>query len=198
MRESDRPKPVKRGDVVPSIPDHNLNLPNDSSAGTDPDGGPNPDVPNLPADEQPPRIGGGMTLTGPFGSASPNVVHDDRSAGSSGGGSGDGSGSNHGSAADDYEPADNRMRRDRRFPAGLLLAPGALALLVAASAGPIAGRNQLGMAGGMALALIAGGVAAFCFGIIAARSEPDVGRVLGPAGLVLATLAAGSSIAQMI
>jgi hypothetical protein len=71
-------------------------------------------------------------------------------------------------------------------------------LLVAASAAPIAGRNALGVVGAAVIALVAGGVAATCFGVIAARSEPEVGRILGPAGLMLATLAAGVSIVQLL
>ena len=190
MTERGRGKPVKRGDVVPSIADHNLDLPRYDAA-------------------EPAGLGD-RSIVGPGVGGDQTEIEDDTPKRNSGASRGfDGGGDDHPTPQEHADPGQNAQtpnnasaevneRRDRRFPAGLLLAPGALGLLVAASAGPIAARNQLGLAGGVAVALIAGGVAAACFGAIATRSEPGVGRVLGPAGLVLATLAAGSSIAQLI
>ena len=48
------------------------------------------------------------------------------------------------------------------------------------------------------IALIAGGLSAACIGVIASKSEPAVARIVGPLGLVLATMAVGFAITRMI
>jgi hypothetical protein len=93
---------------------------------------------------------------------------------------------------------DARPVSEQRFPAGLLLAPAAILLLVAASADQIAAARNMGLVGGIVIALLAGGGSAACVGVIAAKSEPSVARIVGPLGLVLATMAAGFAITRMI
>lgn len=101
---------------------------------------------------------------------------------------------------DPNEPhmGDSRPVSEQRFPAGLLLAPAAILLLIAASADQIAASRQMGVGTGIVIALVAGGLSAACVGVIASKSEPAVARIVGPLGLVLATMAAGFAITRMI
>lgn len=97
------------------------------------------------------------------------------------------------SAVRDAEAADQEKRADPRFPAGMLLVPGTLCLFAASMAGMVQGG-----AGVAWVILLGASTGAFaCFGVVAAKSNDQVGKTVGLVGIglgILAFIAGGSAL----
>ncbi len=186
MSGRDDDKPVKPGQIKPSIPDHNLDPRHGTGwhSGSSSITGPGLPSPAAPTSGEGPKqapersTGDAAERSEAAGQPVPAARR---------------------AVRDRVEKDDPTDGRNRPFPAGLLLVPLTLGLLVAAFGDTIARRNGLeDPLAAIGIAVGGGVVATASVFIMTARMPAEESRIVGPIGLALATIAVASTLLRVV